>query len=91
MYQIQNSGTGSQHFRVGMKLEAKDRKHPSLICVASIIDINDDDELLIHFDGWSAEYDYWCKPDSTDIHPPMWCNKHHRQLQPPQGETTNNS
>ena len=74
-----------------MKLEAKDRKHPSLTCVASIIDTNDNNgQLLIHFDGWSEEYDYWCEPDSTDIHPPMWCNKHHKQLQPPNSNNNNN-
>ena len=69
-----------------MKLEAKDRKNPGLTCVASIIDIDDKDQLLIHFDGWSDIYDYWCKPDTTDIHPPMWCGKNGRQLQPPHSE-----
>ena len=70
-----------------MSLEAKDRKYPSLTCVATITDINEKGELLIHFDGWSNEYNYWCEPDSTDIHPPMWCGKHHRELQPPNSET----
>ena len=28
-------------------------------------------------------YDYWCRPESTDIHPPHWCNNNHRQLYPP--------
>ncbi len=69
-----------------MKLEAKDRKNPGLTCVASIIDKDDKNQLLIHFDGWSETYDYWCKPDTADIHPPMWCSKNGRQLQPPHSE-----
>lgn len=80
---MQNSPKGSLDFRVGMKLEAKDRKNPGLICVASIIDINEKKELLVHFDGWSEKYDYWCEPDSTDIHPPMWCGQHGRRVEKP--------
>ena len=73
-------------FKVGMKLEAKDRKNPSLICVATIIDINSEDELLIHFDGWTDKYDYWCEPDTPDIHPRGWCKKNIKSLQPPKSE-----
>ena len=25
--------------------------------------------LLIHFDGWTARYDYWAEEDSDDLHP----------------------
>ncbi|KAK3522498.1 hypothetical protein QTP86_016147, partial [Hemibagrus guttatus] len=39
-------------FRVGMKLEAVDKKNLSLICVSSIRD------LLVHLDGWDESYDY---------------------------------
>ena len=66
-----------------MKLEAKDRQYPTLTCVASITDINTSGDLLIHFDGWNNSYDYWCKPNTTDIHPPMWSGKTGRQLQAP--------
>ena len=68
-----------------MRLEAKDRLNPSMICVATIMAIKPNGKLLIHFDGWSEGYDYWCYPDSTDIHPAMWCNKHNRKVQPPKG------
>lgn len=83
--EIQINPPGSLNFRIGMKLEAKDRKYPDLLCVATVKDINKEEELLIHFDGWSDDYDYWCKPDSTDIHPAMWGGKHHKQVQPPKG------
>ena len=70
-----------------MRLEAKDRQDPTLFRVATIADIKDD-QLLIHFDGWGPRYDYWCKPDSTDIHPKGWCGKNGRRsdLQPPKGD-----
>ena len=67
-----------------MKLEAKDRLHPTLVAVATIIDIRDE-KLLIHFDGWTSKYDYWCKPTSADIHPVGWCTQHNKDLQPPKG------
>lgn len=41
-----------------MKLEAVDRKNPSLICVATIAAAVDN-RLLIHFDNWDDTYDYW--------------------------------
>ena len=67
-----------------MKLEAKDRLNPSMIAVATITDIKDG-RLLIHFDGWTSRYDYWCKPTTPDIHPMGWCAKHGRALHPPKG------
>ena len=43
----------------GTRLEAVDRKHPILICVATIaaVDPSRTDALLIHFDGWGSEFD----------------------------------
>ncbi|KAL4233400.1 hypothetical protein ACF0H5_008081 [Mactra antiquata] len=58
--------------KVGMRLEAKDRKHPSLVCVATITEIMEDGRLLIHFDGWTKTYDYVCDPTAEDIHPIGW-------------------
>lgn len=73
-----------------MKLEAKDRLYPTLTAVATITDIRDK-KLLIHFDGWTSKYDYWCKPTSTDIHPVGWCARHNKDLQPPKGIIDNAS
>lgn len=83
--QTQRAGKGSLKFREGMRLEAKDRLNPALICVATVKAIKANGDLLIHFDGWSEGYDYWSKPDSTDLHPAMWCNKHNLKVQPPKG------
>lgn len=67
-----------------MRVEAKDRKNPSLICVATIAEVRNK-RLLVHFDGWSDKFDYWCTADTTDIHPPMWCGKNGKRVEPPQG------
>ena len=67
-----------------MRVEAKDRKKPALICAATIAEVRNR-RLLVHFDGWSDNYNYWCSPDTTDIHPPMWCGKNGMQVQPPHG------
>lgn len=72
-------------FSPGMRLEAKDRKNPSLVCVATVAEVKGT-QLLIHFDGWSEKYDYWCDRKTPDIHPVGWCTMHGRCLQSPKGE-----
>ena len=70
-----------------MKLEAKDRLNPSLVGVSTVTSVRSSGkELLIHFDGWTEKYDYWCRADSTDIHPVGWCKTHNKQLQKPKGK-----
>uniref|UniRef100_A0A3Q3W6A2 SAM domain-containing protein n=1 Tax=Mola mola TaxID=94237 RepID=A0A3Q3W6A2_MOLML len=71
-------------FRVGMKLEAVDRKNPGLVCVASVTDVIDD-HFLVHFDNWDDTYDYWCDNSSPYIHPVGWCEEQGRPLTAPQG------
>ncbi|KAM4797300.1 lethal(3)malignant brain tumor-like protein 4 isoform 2-T2 [Rhinophrynus dorsalis] len=69
-------------FRVGMKLEAVDRKNPSLLCVATIADIVEN-RLLIHFDSWDHGYDYWCDSSSPYIRPVGYCQESGISLTPP--------
>nr|KAG5705841.1 hypothetical protein BaRGS_030731 [Batillaria attramentaria] len=69
-------------FRVGMKLEAVDRKNTVLICVATVADTLGD-KVLVHFDGWEDAYDYWCDITSPYIHPVGWCQENARLLSPP--------
>ncbi|GIY80932.1 lethal(3)malignant brain tumor-like protein 1 [Caerostris extrusa] len=69
-------------FKVGMKLEAVDRRNPGLLRVATIADRNDN-SLLIHFDGWPSAYDYWVDDHCADIHPIHWCDKTGHPLEPP--------
>ena len=69
-----------------MSIEAKDRKTPNLVCVATIERVSHDGRLLVHFDGWSDHYNYWCDRASSDIHPPMWCGKNNKRVTPPKGE-----
>ncbi|XP_069745944.1 polycomb protein SCMH1 isoform X2 [Narcine bancroftii] len=70
------------HFKVGMKLEAVDRKNPHLICPATISEVKGND-IFITFDGWRGAFDYWCKYDSRDIFPVGWCGMTGDGLQPP--------
>uniref|UniRef100_A0A8D1QWR9 Scm polycomb group protein like 2 n=2 Tax=Sus scrofa TaxID=9823 RepID=A0A8D1QWR9_PIG len=70
------------NFKVGMKLEAIDRKNPYLICPATIGGVKGD-EVYITFDGWSGAFDYWCKYDCRDIFPVGWCHLTGDVLQPP--------
>ena len=75
-----------QKFKVGMRLEAVDRRFPYFVCVATISNVREEgEEVLIHFDGWTEAYDYWCVSDSVELHPTGWCETHNWELQPPHG------
>ncbi|KAG9328941.1 hypothetical protein JZ751_009152 [Albula glossodonta] len=74
LFKSLNTSVTPSGFRVGMKLEAVDRKNPSLICVATIAGVVDN-RLLIHFDNWDSSYDYWCDASSPYIHPVGYCEE----------------
>ncbi|XP_054099955.2 lethal(3)malignant brain tumor-like protein 4 isoform X4 [Callithrix jacchus] len=78
------NGPMPKEFQVGMKLEAVDRKNPSLVCVATIADIVED-RLLVHFDNWDDSFDYWCDVNSPYVQPVGWCQENGRTLIAPQG------
>ncbi|XP_078254362.1 lethal(3)malignant brain tumor-like protein 4 isoform X2 [Rhinoraja longicauda] len=84
LFKIQNTTIPHPGFRIGMKLEAVDRKNPSLTCVASVTDVIDN-RFLVHFDNWDDTYDYWCDVNSPYIHPVGWCQERGKPLTPPQG------
>nr|XP_058973219.1 lethal(3)malignant brain tumor-like protein 3 [Pocillopora verrucosa]XP_058973220.1 lethal(3)malignant brain tumor-like protein 3 [Pocillopora verrucosa]XP_058973221.1 lethal(3)malignant brain tumor-like protein 3 [Pocillopora verrucosa] len=69
-------------FKVGMKLEAVDRKNPDLICVATVTNVIGN-YFLVHFDEWDDSYDYWCQDDCPYIHPVGWCAENGKKLNPP--------
>lgn len=75
----------SHGFKVGMKLEAVDRKNPDLICVATVTNVIGN-HFLVHFDEWDDSYDYWCQDDCPYIHPVGWCAENGKKLNPPNGE-----
>jgi len=75
-----------KEFKVGMKVEAVDRRFPYFVCVATIAATREKNhEVLIHFDGWSNAYDYWCEPDAIELHPVGWCETYGWELQKPTG------
>uniref|UniRef100_A0A8C1NLJ2 L3MBTL histone methyl-lysine binding protein 3 n=1 Tax=Cyprinus carpio TaxID=7962 RepID=A0A8C1NLJ2_CYPCA len=84
LFQNQNMTVTPSGFRVGMKLEAIDKKNPSFICVATITDMVDS-RFLVHFDNWDESYDYWCDATSPYIHPVGWCQENGRTLTTPPG------
>lgn len=69
-------------FKVGMKLEAVDRKNPALICPATVAQACGD-KVFISFDGWRGAFDYWCEYHSRDLFPMGWCHLSKHSLQPP--------
>ena len=73
---------------VGMKVEAVDRKYPTLICVATITYVRPD-SITVHFDGWDGpKYDYDCDLENGDVQPPGTCERAgFHQLTAPKGMT----
>ncbi|XP_075033707.1 lethal(3)malignant brain tumor-like protein 1 isoform X2 [Mixophyes fleayi] len=69
-------------FKVNMRLEAVDRRSPSLIRVASVVDV-EECRIKVHFDGWSHLYDFWLDADHPDLHPVGWCQRTGHPLQTP--------
>ncbi|XP_042295680.1 lethal(3)malignant brain tumor-like protein 4 isoform X2 [Sceloporus undulatus] len=74
LFKALNTPVTPSGFRVGMKLEAVDKKNPSLMCVATIADMLDN-RLLVHFDNWGESYDYWCDASSPYIRPVGYCQE----------------
>ncbi|XP_039257464.2 lethal(3)malignant brain tumor-like protein 4 [Styela clava] len=70
-------------FEIGQKMEAIDKQNPELTCVATVTDAIGE-LILIHFDGWNNNFDYWCDSTSNYIHPIGWCAKVGKTLQVPQ-------
>ena len=77
------------NFRVGMKLEAEDRKN-GWICVATVADVLDN-RILVHFDGWHKDFDYWTEVTSPYVHPVGWCSDNDVYLYPPKDYTNSDS
>ena len=82
LYLQEPIGPDKNLFKVGMKLEAIDRKNPQLICPATVGAVNGD-QIHVTFDGWLGAFDYWRKFDSRDIFPVGWCRLSGYPLQPP--------
>lgn len=71
-------------FAVGLKLEAIDKRNPSLACVATIKDCIGD-YILIHFDGWDSGFDQWAHISSELLRPVGYCEDHEQVLSIPSG------
>uniref|UniRef100_A0A674AAB4 L3MBTL histone methyl-lysine binding protein 3 n=1 Tax=Salmo trutta TaxID=8032 RepID=A0A674AAB4_SALTR len=84
LFENQNTTVTPLGFRIGMKLEAIDKKNPSFICVATVTDMVDS-RFLVHFDNWDESYDFWCDATSPYIHPVGWCQDNDRILTKPPG------
>ncbi|XP_064846961.1 lethal(3)malignant brain tumor-like protein 3 isoform X1 [Oncorhynchus masou masou] len=84
LFENQNTTVTPLGFRIGMKLEAIDKKNPSFICVATVTDMVDS-RFLVHFDDWDESYDFWCDATSPYIHPVGWCQDNDRILTKPPG------
>ena len=85
------SESSTQGWQVGGKLEAADPDKPEMIHVATVTNIIED-RILVHFDGWPLNFDFWTVVDSPYLNPVGWCSSNNKVLTPPLGSkfsTTN--
>ena len=82
--------TNKTNFLIGDKLEAVSKKSYDLVCVATVADIIGN-YLLIHFDDWEKDYDYWTNSSSPFIHPIGWSKENKKLLTPPPTQDPNNT
>ena len=75
----------TQGWRVGCKLEALDMQDSDqeLVYVATVANVLEG-RVLVHFDGWSINHDYWTRPGGPYVHPVGWSSSVKRKLIPPQ-------
>ena len=63
---VNKSKSGLFDSLVNKRLEAIDKKNPSMNCVATIEEVDrEKNKIKIHFDGWTNKYDYWT--DTADL------------------------
>ncbi|CAH8868409.1 unnamed protein product [Trichobilharzia szidati] len=75
----------SQHFQVNQRLEAVDKRCPSLIRVANVVDNTPPGFLTLGYDGWSDKYNIRVEVGSLDLFPVGYCHASGHPLQVPPG------
>lgn len=68
-----------------MKLEARDPRNVTSVCIATVIGITGA-RLRLRLDGSDNKNDFWRLVDSSDIQPIGTCEKKGDMLQPPLGK-----
>ena len=76
--------SSTEGWRVGSKLEAADPDKPDLIHVATVSNVIEN-RVLIHFDGWHHNFDFWTSTTSTYLKPVGWCSDNKKTVTPPLG------
>lgn len=74
----------SHGFKEGHMLECIDPENQNLICVVSVKKVQGS-RLLLHFDSYREEYDFWENAGSPNLFPTGWCQQNDQILTPPKG------
>ncbi|XP_063057838.1 sex comb on midleg-like protein 2 isoform X2 [Engraulis encrasicolus] len=77
-------------FKAGMKLEARDPRNSTSVCIATVMGMTGT-RLRLRLDGSDNTNDFWRLVDSSDIQPIGTCEKNGDMLQPPLGFRMNAS
>ncbi|CAH8649921.1 unnamed protein product [Heterobilharzia americana] len=75
----------SQQFHINQRLEAVDKRCPSLIRVANVVDNTPPGFLTLGYDGWPDKYNIRIEVGSLDLFPVGYCHASGHPLQVPPG------
>uniref|UniRef100_A0A8C9QU59 SCML2 n=1 Tax=Scleropages formosus TaxID=113540 RepID=A0A8C9QU59_SCLFO len=79
---LQSRVPPTNEFKVGMKLEARDPRNTTSVCIATVMGLAGV-RLRLRLDGSDNTNDFWRLVDSSDIQPIGTCEKNGDMLQPP--------
>lgn len=75
--------------KVGMFLEAVDRKYPSMVAPAHVTAVDENHRTMsITFDGWGSNFDYTAPIGDPDFHFVGYCEAKGRKLELPRASGT---
>ncbi|XP_063068252.1 sex comb on midleg-like protein 2 isoform X2 [Engraulis encrasicolus] len=80
----------SNDFKIGMKVEARDPRNSTSVCIATVMGLMGT-RLRLRLDGSDNTNDFWRLVDSSEIQPVGTCERSGDMLQPPLGFRMNAS
>ncbi|CAH8578410.1 unnamed protein product [Schistosoma turkestanicum] len=83
--EITKFAKSSQQFQINQRLEAVDKRCPSLVRVANVVDNTPPGFLTLGYDGWPDKYNIRVEVWSLDLFPVGYCHASGHPLQVPPG------
>ena len=85
--ELRNVGVSICGFLSGMAVEVDDPNVQTSTYLCSIVDVDAETKrLLVHYEGWTSNWDFWLGVRATSMHYMGWCADNGRNLRIPAGK-----